>query len=156
MTATLAELPAFLQDLFVHHPEAVNDHTRLDGDPQALPFCRRRRTVTPSSFVRTLVFGWLDNPHAGLRQLADYACTLGPPLSESGLRQHCNPAGVALLREVLDHALQPLLFGRRSGLPLLQRFAGTYLFDSSVLALPACLADDYPGCGGPGGQANAA
>jgi hypothetical protein len=155
MSAMLEHLPAFLQDLFVDYPQRLNDQARQPGAAQA-PFCRRRRVVTPSSFVRALVFGWLDDPTASVRQLAEYSCCLGPPLSESGLRQRFNPAAVALLREALDHALQPLLFGRRSPLPLLRRFAGVYLFDSSVLSLPACLARDYPGCGNQGLPANAA
>jgi Transposase DDE domain len=152
---TLAHLPAFLQDLFVDYPQQLNDQARQPG-AAAAPFCQRLRVVTPSSFVRTLVFGWLDNPKASVRQLAEYSSCLGPPLSESGLRQHFSPAAVALLREVLDHALQPLLFGRRSPLPLLRRFRGVYLFDSTILSLPACLARDYPGCGNQGLPANAA
>src|SRR5262245_22554797 len=118
MTATLAGLPAFLQDLFAHHPEDLDARARSGGDPAAAPFCRRRRAVTPASFVRTLVFGWLDNPTAGVSGLAECACCLGPAVGESGLRQHFNSRGVGLLREVLDHALQPLLFGRRGPPPL--------------------------------------
>jgi hypothetical protein len=48
-----------------------------------------------------------------------------------------------------------LLFGQDSALPLLQRFHGVYLFDTSFLPLPACLARDYPGTGNQQ-QANAA
>jgi hypothetical protein len=147
MSDTLAELPHFLQDLFTDSPEALDAQARCDGDPAAPPFCRRRRAVTPSSFARALVFGWRDHPRASIAPLAHYAGCLGPPLSESGLRQHLNPRGAALLRDLLDHALQPLFLGQPSALPLLRRFAGVYLFDSTVLSLPAGLARDYAGCG---------
>jgi hypothetical protein len=134
MSDTLAHLPSFLQDLFVQYPEDLNGE---------LGCCQRRRKFTPSSLVRTLVFGWLDDPKASVDKLAGYAACLGPTVSGSALRQRLlAPACVALLREVLDHALQPLLFGRPSPLPLLQRFNGVYLFDSSSLALPACLSNE--------------
>jgi hypothetical protein len=155
MTTTLAELPSLLQDLFVQLPDDLNAQARAAADPAQPPFCRRRRVVTPSSFVRTLVFGWLDDPTASVAQLAEYAGCLGPALSESALRQHFTDRGVGLLRDILDRALQPVLFGQRAPLPLLRRFRGVYLFDSSILSLPACLARDYPGCGNQN-QANAA
>jgi hypothetical protein len=148
MCATLAHLPIFLQDLFLHCPEELNDE---------LGFCQRRRALTPSAFVRTLVFGWLDNPTASLDDLADYASTLGKPISGSGLRQQLlKPTAPQLLQGVLDHALQPLLFGTQAPIPLLQRFQGVYVFDTSIFSLPACLAQHYPGCGNQNQQKNAA
>jgi hypothetical protein len=154
MSDTLAHLPALLQDLFVDAPEDLNEQARQAGE---VPFCRRKRKLSPSSFVRTLVFGWLDDPKASVVKLANYAACLGPAISESALRQRLHEAAsVSLLRELLDRALQPLVFGKQAPLPLLQRFLGVFLFDSSVLSLPACLAEDYPGCGSGNQPANAA
>lgn len=150
MSTILETLPAFLQDLFVSLPDALN--SQLDT-----PFCQRKRSLSPSSFVRSLVFGWLDNPRAALEDLAEYATTLGSPISGSGLRQQTlKPAAVHLLREVLDHALQPLIFGKEAPIPLLQRFHGVYLYDSTIVSLPSCLARDYPGCGNQNQTLNAA
>jgi Transposase DDE domain len=146
MPAILEELPLFLQDLFVGLPEDLNRDSR---------FCQRRRCLDASSFVRTLVFGWLDDPNASAEDLADYASTLGKPLTASALQKRFTPAAVELLWGVLDHALEPLFFGQPADLELLHRFHGVHLFDSSYLALPACLARRWPGCGNGTGNTNA-
>jgi hypothetical protein len=149
MSEILENLPALVQDLFLHLPEDLN--RQLD-----VPFCQRRRSLSPSSFVRTLVFGWLDNPNASVEDLAEYATTLGSPISESGLRQRFTDAAVCLLAAILEHALQPLLLGQPSTLSLLQRFQGVHVFDSTNLSLPACLAPVSPGCGNQSATTNAA
>jgi hypothetical protein len=140
MSDIVDDLPAFLQDLFLCVPDQVN--SQLD-----IPFCQRKRSLTPSSFVRTLVFGWLDDPDASVETLAQYACYLGSAVSESGLRQRFTDSAVDLLAGVLQEALQPLIFGPSCPAPLLERFNGTYLFDSTVIPLPCCLLPLFPGCG---------
>jgi Transposase DDE domain len=140
MSVILENLPCLLQDLFLRVPDLVD--AQLD-----VPFCQRQRSLSPSSFVRALVFGWLADPNASVADLADYATSLGSPVSESGLRQRFNPSAVALLDGVLQEALQPLLFGQRAAGDLVQRFPAVGLFDSSIVSLPACLAALVPGCG---------
>jgi hypothetical protein len=148
MSTTLAELPLFLQDLFLQCPEQLNED---------LQFCQRRRALTPSSFVRSLVFGWLDDPDATPDDLADYASTLGPTISGSALRQQMlKPAAALLLRGVLDHALEPLILGNESLLPVLQRFNGVHILDTSIISLPVSLGRVYPGFGNQNTSVNAA
>jgi hypothetical protein len=148
MSAMLDTFPAFVQDLFVSVPDSVNSALET-------PFCQRKRLLSPSSFVRTLVFGWLDDPDASVVDLADYAATLDCPVSESGLRKRFTAEGVALLNGVLDYALQPLIFGQHSPSELLHRFNGVHVFDTSYIPLPACLAKSCPGCGNQTGKTNA-
>src|SRR4051812_34353186 len=97
MTDILEQLPFALQDLFLELPDSLN---------RDLGFIQRRRQISPSCFVRTLVFGWLDDPKAGVADLAEYATSmLGSPISESGLRGHFTASAVALLSDLLDRAL---------------------------------------------------
>jgi len=147
MSDTLAELPAFLHDLFCVYPDELNAE---------LGFCQRRRALTPSSFVRALVFGWLADPDATPDDLANYASTLGPPLSGSALRQQLlKTTAPVLLRAVLDAALQPLWEGTPCLLPVLQRFNGVHVIDTSILSLPRGLARRYPGTGNQHGVCSA-
>ena len=139
MSATLAELPVFLHDLFGAYPDELN---------QELGFCQRRRALTPATFVRALVFGWLADPDATPNDLADYAATLGPALSGSALRQQLlKPTAPRLLRAVLDAALQPLFLGTPCVLPVLPRFRGVHVLDTTILSLPRRRARRYPGAG---------
>jgi len=139
MNDILEQLPDVLQHLFLDVPQEINDEVRL---------VQRRRVITPSSFVRTLVFGWLDNPDAGMAQLAEYATSLlGTPLSESGLRGHFTQPAIDLLSNLLDRALGFYLQGAQLPSPLLQRFNGVFVFDTTSVHLPAHLARFFPGPG---------
>lgn len=48
-------------------------------------FIQRQRKLSGSSFVQTLVFGWLSNPDATLEELAQTAATLGIDITPQGL-----------------------------------------------------------------------
>lgn len=111
-------------------------------------FIQRQRKVSGSAFLQTLTFGWLDDPHASLGDLGDVAETLDLSLSRQGLHQRFTPQAFAFLWAVLQEALQRGLTAAPPVLPLLRRFNGTYLLDSSTISLPATLAALLPGCGG--------
>ena len=64
----LTELADTLQTLFTTEANALARDTG---------FVRRQRVFTGATFVQTLVFGWLHNPHATLDELVDVAADLG-------------------------------------------------------------------------------
>jgi hypothetical protein len=111
-------------------------------------FIRRQRKLTGASFVQTLVFSWLDDPEATLGDLAQTSATVGTPVSPQALEQRFGAAAADCLRRVLQQAVSQVLTVQPTALPLLQRFAGVYLLDSSLVELPAVLAELWPGCGG--------
>ncbi len=111
-------------------------------------FLQRRRKLTGAQFVQTLVFGWLAAPEATLEELAQTAAALGTAVSPQALDQRFTPQAAACLRGVLDAALEQLVAADPVALPLLERFAGLYLLDSSTVRLPDELAQIWPGCGG--------
>jgi hypothetical protein len=136
---TVAHLAETLQSLFGPDAEQTARETG---------FIRRQRKVTGSTFLRTLTFAFLDDPRATLGDLGDVAETLDLQLSRQGLDQRFTPQALAFLWAMLQQALQRGLTSARPVLPLLRRFNGTYLLDSSTISLPATLAALLPGCGG--------
>jgi hypothetical protein len=114
-------------------------------------FVQRHRKVSGSTFLQTLTFAFLDNPHATLSDLGDVAETLDLQLSRQGLDQRFTPQALTFLWTMLQQVLQQGLSAVPPVLPLLRRFNGTYVLDSSTISLPATLAALLPGCGG--GQA---
>ncbi len=147
MSTTVTYVTHTLQDLFT---------TFADQAARDTGFLRRQRKLTGATFVQTLTFGWLDNPQAALDDLCELAGTLDLDLSCQGLDQRFTPQAVALVQAVLQEALQRTFTATAAPLHLLSRFAGTYVFDSTTISLPASLAVLLPGCGGSGPDDGAA
>src|SRR2546423_8468244 len=139
MCLNVTQLAGALQTVFTHVAEEA---ARDSG------FIKRRRQLTGPAFVQALTFGWLEDPQAPVEDLAQLAGELGSTLTPSALDQRFTAAAADCLAAVLGRALQCVLAARPAALPLLRRFAGVYLQDSSTLSLPAALAGLLPRCGG--------
>jgi hypothetical protein len=136
---TIAELEGALQLVL---EASATEHGRTSGWRQ------RRGQLSPSQFVQTLVFGFLEDPHATLGHLARVAHALGAHVTPQAISQRFRPAAVALLRGVLQDALGVLLAAEPVAVPLLQAFpGGVYLNDSTQLALHDDWQDAWPGGG---------
>lgn len=135
----LTDLAATLQTLLTTEAEQAARETG---------FIQRQRKLTGPLFVQTLVFGWLHNPQAPLEDLADLAADLGADLSPQALDQRFTPAATQCLANVLTAALQRVVTAQPLALPLLRRFHGVYVYDTTTVSLPAALAALFPGCGG--------
>lgn len=135
----LTDLAATLQTLLTDEADEAARQAR---------FIQRQRKLTGPIFVQTLVFGWLHNPQAPLEDLADLATDLGADLTPQALDQRFTLAATQCLAHVLTAALHRMVTAQPLALPLLQRFQGVYLFDTTTVSLPAELAILFPGCGG--------
>jgi len=110
---------------------------------------RRQRQLTGSAFAQGLVFGWLDKPQASLDELVVCLARAGVRLKPQSLDQRFSPAAAEFFRLLLGQALgQAVAASDRSAVPLLRRFRGVYLLDSTLISLPAALAGLLPGTGG--------
>lgn len=119
-------------------------------------FIRRQRHLTGAGFVQALVFGFLAHPQATLEQLAQSAANAGLTISPQGLAQRFTPAAAACLQQVLEAAVQQVVAAKPVASPILQRFPGVFLLDSTTITLPDSLAHVWRGCGGsPTGSAAA-
>jgi hypothetical protein len=137
MDAILDTVPRVLQTLFGPTADRLARETG---------FVQRVREVTPSAWARTLSLFLLREPGASLTQLSQELA-----VTPSAVSQRLNdPAASAFFVALLQSALSELAAtsAKRVGIPLLRRFNGVYLVDSTTLPLPAVLADRFAGFGG--------
>jgi DDE family transposase len=134
MTISVQSLAAALQTLLT----TIADKAAKDSG-----FVRRARKITGAGFVQSLVLGWMADPRA---KLEDLAAPLG--VADQSLQERFNARAADCLLRVLAAAMGYLFEARPETIPLLRRFTAVALDDSTTVALPASLADDYPGCGG--------
>jgi hypothetical protein len=119
-------------------------------------FVQRVRRWTGPTFVQTLVLGWLSNPRASLRELVQIAAKQGVRSTPQALAQRFTPAAATLLERVLAAAITQVIVAAPVAVPLLQRFTGVVILDSSTIALPDGAAERWAGCGGRVPQGSAA
>jgi len=109
---------------------------------------QRQRTFSGATLIQTLVFGWLHQPQATLEQLAQMAATVGVVVTPQGLDKRFTEALARCLKQVLEAAVAQVIASNQVVIPLLNRFTGVLIQDSSVILLPADLATTWRGCGG--------
>ncbi|MBI4220331.1 MAG: transposase, partial [Chloroflexi bacterium] len=78
---------------------------------------------------------------------AQTAAARGVRISPQGLDQRFTMAAAETMRMALEAAATELVTGGRADLPLLNRFEGVYIADSSTNTLPDQLKDLWPGIG---------
>lgn len=137
--SSLAQVAAAMQTVLT---EIAEETARSCG------FVRRRRVLSGAAFVQGLVLGFLAHPTATLHQLTQTLAALGAAVSPQALAQRFTPQAAALLEQVLAAAVGQVLAAPAGAAPLLARFTGVYLLDSTTVALPDALAAEWPGCGG--------
>lgn len=115
---------------------------------RARGFIKRKRKLTGATFVQTLVFGWLSNPAATLEELSQTAAVVGVEITPQALEQRFTPEAAEMLLDVLDASVSEVIAALPAAIPLLERFNGVYIHDSSWISLPDELADVWKGCGG--------
>jgi Transposase DDE domain len=134
MVAYLTRMAACLQVLFTTTAETLGKTTS---------FIKRQRKLTASGFAQTLVFQWMARPKATMESMAREL-----DVSPQALQQHLGPEAEAFLLALLREALAKALKIQPQALGLLDRFGSTIVEDTTVIKLPAELADEFPGCGG--------
>jgi hypothetical protein len=103
-----------------------------------------------------LVCTYLANPDATLEELSQTAAALTVEITPDGLTQRCTAEAAPLLQQVVAAAGKQMLAADPLAIPLLERFAGGYLEDSTSIVLPDALSDLWAGCGTATGQGRAA
>lgn len=136
---TIAQVSTALQTLLTTTANTLAHETT---------FVQRTSKLTGASFVQALLFGWLNNPQATLQQLAQMAGTVGVSISPQGLEQRFTPTAAQFLQRVVEAALGSVVAGDPVAIPLVHRFQGVYLLDSSTIVLPDELGTVWQGCGG--------
>jgi len=116
-------------------------------------FVQRESKMKGSKFVQTWVLGFLQHPQASLNILCQVAADIGVSITKQGLQERLTPLAVKFFEEMFDHSKAALQNKIPIPLKLLTQFTAVQLVDSSGIALPDSLADEFPGAGGDGPKA---
>lgn len=111
-------------------------------------FIKRERKVTGSSFVQSLVFGWLAESDATLDTLSQSFANVKVSISRQGMNQRFTLEASAFLEGVLQVCLSQVIATMPQEMPLLSNFDGVYVMDSTVIVLPDALREVWVGCNG--------
>jgi hypothetical protein len=144
----LQELVAVVQTVLIDAAESL---ARSSG------FVKRSSKMTASCFVQSMVLGSLHQPELHLRDLVQTAALGNVTISPQGIDKRFSAASVRLMRGVLEILIGSALCKQfnqsasaeqtAAALPeVLGRFTRVELIDSTVLALPRELAEQWPGC----------
>lgn len=109
---------------------------------------RRQRKVSGPNLCQTLVLGWLSNPEATLEELCQTGVAVGLEISPQGLDQRFTKETGEFLQRMLEEMIAVMFAVDPVATPLLQRFNGVYVTDSSIVQLPDELRDCWEGFGG--------
>lgn len=136
---TIAQVASVLQEVL------TTDANQLAWETE---FTQRQSKLTGAAFAQALVFGWLANPHATEAQLAQAATAVGVRVTPQGLTARFTWPAAVLMRRLLEAAVSRLISAPRPALvPVLQRFNGVYIQDSTTITLPDALVDVWCGSG---------
>lgn len=111
-------------------------------------FRQRASKLGGAAFTQALVFGCLSTPEPTLEDWAQTAAACGVPVQPQALDQRFTAAAADCLQRVLAAAVRQVVAADPVAVPLLRRFTGVFVQDSTTIALPDALADVWPGCGG--------
>ena len=109
---------------------------------------QRHRKFSAVSLLRMLVLTLLRKPAAKPTDFQATAAQLGLEVTAAAVEHRFNGRLVVFLRAVLERVVERALAAAPQPIELLKKFTSVRLGDSSTLALPAELADQFPGCGG--------
>jgi hypothetical protein len=99
---------------------------------------QRERKFSGATLIQTLVLGWLAQPMATLTQLVQMAALRDVALTPQALEQRFTEALAACLEQLIAATVQAaVVAGEPVAIPLLERFTGVYVLDSTTISLPA-------------------
>ena len=115
-------------------------------------FIQRQVKLTGSTFVRVLAFGTLDKAQITYTDMSQDASLMGVPMTAQGMAQRFTERAARFLSCVLEQAVTHMLAGKAVSIPILSRFNGVYIRDSSVISLPKELSGMWRGVGDTNGE----
>ena len=116
-------------------------------------FIKRQRKFSGSSYAQMLVFGSIGEPALSYTDMKQYAKLAGTEVSVQGISARFTQEGAQYLSELLERAVNRVVESQASEvIPILNKFTGVYIRDSSVISLPPSLKKMWPGVGGSAGE----
>ena len=99
-------------------------------------FVQRKRKLVGGTFVKILVFGWLENADASYTDLAHTARALGIDVTRQAIEKRMTYEAAETLKATLEAAATQVVAPLPQKLPLLNQFNGIYVQDSTIISLP--------------------
>jgi hypothetical protein len=138
MATTIAQLAAGLQELFGETADRIARETQ---------FVQRESALSGAAFAKALITAWLANPQASEEQLAQAAAAVGVTITAQGLAARFTRPAAELMRRLLEAAVGQAVAAHPAMLPILNRFQGVYIQDSTTITLPDALVEIWQGSG---------
>jgi hypothetical protein len=140
----IAEITENIKELLMNEADELGRRSR---------FIKRERKFSGRSYAQMLVFGSMGEPELSYTDMVQYAKLAGTEVSAQGVAARFTEEGAQFLAALLEKAVHRVVESRASEMiPILNKFTGVYLRDSSVINLPAHLKKAWPGVGGSGGE----
>lgn len=111
-------------------------------------FIQRQGLLSGSIFAQSLVFGWLANGQSSMEELSQSAANVGVAISRQGLEERFTEKAAHFLRALLEAAIGEVIRSQSVDTPVIRRFNGVYVLDSTVIQLPDALQALWQGCKG--------
>lgn len=111
-------------------------------------FIRRERAFSGADFAQALILGWLQQPDERVDGFVQILGRRQVRITASGLCQRFTKEAALFLQRLLERLAQVPMPAELVATPLLRRFSAVVVEDSSVVPLPADLAEVWQGCGG--------
>lgn len=109
---------------------------------------KRSRKLTGDKLAQTLVFGWMNNGQVGMEELSQTALAVGVKVSPQAIDQRLTKQAADCMKQVLEAGVEEIVAASPVAVPVLEKFNGVYLQDSSTIVLPDTLCEVWLGCGG--------
>jgi hypothetical protein len=117
---------------------------------------QRERKLSGATLAQALVLGWLHRPDATIEQLAQTAAACGQPVRPQAIDQRFREPTANFFYHLLEAAVAEVVTAEPVAVDLVERFAGVWLEDSTVIRLPSGFGPLWPASGGRNGQSKAA
>lgn len=118
--------------------------TTADQCARSIGFIKRQRKLTGSRFAQAIVFTMMAHRLPTQSQRLKHAANVGLSLSRQGLEKRLDGSAAAFLRELLRDAVTQAV-STPVAIPVLARFTAVHVLDSSIVALPDALAEEFRG-----------
>jgi hypothetical protein len=142
---TIPQVSQAMQQLLTSAANAADTKLHYTKRPDRAKF-------TAATLTQTLVLGFLAHPDARVEQLAHTAARLGVDVSPQAVDQRFTFATASLLQQIVSASMQHLIAADGVTIPILQRFRGVRVHDSTTIVLPDALQQYWHGCGGSSSQ----
>lgn len=115
---------------------------------QTTQFITRQRKITGANFIKTLIFGWLQNHTPSVEGLARAGFSHDLKISAQGLDKRFNEKACLFVKSVLEAAVNEVIVPpEKLQAPVFQHFKAIYIHDGSSLNLPPELQGIWKGVG---------